>query len=85
MTSAVLGHMTIETAVQSGPPVEPALAAYESLAPFYDRFTKDSKYEPVLDAVESWARAQGLKGDCWGMPSRLYDQRAQSGDEMGSL
>jgi SAM-dependent methyltransferase len=39
-----------------------ALAAYEPLAPFYDRFTAESKYEPVLDAIETWARAQGLRG-----------------------
>jgi SAM-dependent methyltransferase len=40
-----------------------ALAAYDSLAPFYDRFTSDSKYEPVIDAIEAWARAQGLRGN----------------------
>src|SRR5687767_679449 len=39
-----------------------ALAAYEPLAPFYDRFTAASEYEPVLDAIETWARAQGLAG-----------------------
>jgi SAM-dependent methyltransferase len=39
-----------------------ALAAYDSLAPFYDRFTSDSKYEPVVDAIEAWALAQGLRG-----------------------
>lgn len=38
------------------------LSAYESLAPFYDEFTSDSKYEPVIDALETWARAQGLRG-----------------------
>ena len=41
---------------------DPALAAYEPLAPFYDRFTAASEYEPVLDAIEAWARAQGLRG-----------------------
>lgn len=40
----------------------PALAAYEPLAPFYDRFTADSAYEPVMDQVERWALAQGLRG-----------------------
>ena len=40
----------------------PALAAYEPLAPFYDRFTAASEYGPVLDAIEEWARAQGLGG-----------------------
>jgi SAM-dependent methyltransferase len=39
-----------------------ALAAYEPLAPFYDRFTAASEYGPVLDAVEAWAQAQGLAG-----------------------
>ena len=41
---------------------DPVLAAYEALAPFYDAFTADSAYEPVLDGIESWARAQGLGG-----------------------
>ena len=41
---------------------DPALSAYESLAPFYDAFTADSAYGPVLDGIEGWARAQGLRG-----------------------
>ena len=40
----------------------PVLAAYEPLAPFYDSFTQDSAYEPVMAQVEAWAVAQGLRG-----------------------
>jgi SAM-dependent methyltransferase len=39
-----------------------ALAAYESLAPFYDLFTADYEHEPVLEQVEALARQQGLLG-----------------------
>jgi SAM-dependent methyltransferase len=39
-----------------------ALAAYESLAPFYDLFTADYEHEPVLDQLEAVARLHGLLG-----------------------
>jgi SAM-dependent methyltransferase len=38
-----------------------ALAAYESLAPFYDRFTQDYEYERWLEEIETWALAHGLE------------------------
>ncbi|HEX8647115.1 MAG TPA: methyltransferase domain-containing protein [Thermoleophilaceae bacterium] len=56
-----------------------ALAAYEPLAPFYDRFTAESKYEPVLDAIETWARAQGLRG------TRLLDVACGTGKSFEPL
>jgi SAM-dependent methyltransferase len=46
-------------ALTSGPS---ALAAYEALAPFYDRFTADYEHEPVLDQIEMLARQHGLRG-----------------------
>jgi SAM-dependent methyltransferase len=39
-----------------------AVAAYEPLAEYYDRFTERSAYEPVVAQVEAWVRAQGLRG-----------------------
>jgi SAM-dependent methyltransferase len=39
-----------------------AVAAYEPLAKYYDRFTERSAYEPVIAQVEAWAQAQGLRG-----------------------
>ena len=39
-----------------------ALAAYEALAPFYDRFTADYKHEPVLEQIEALALEHGLRG-----------------------
>ena len=41
---------------------ELAVAAYEPLARYYDRFTEQSAYEPVIAQIESWALAQGLRG-----------------------
>ena len=41
---------------------ELALAAYESFAPFYDRFTEDCQYDKWLGSLESWARSEGLSG-----------------------
>jgi SAM-dependent methyltransferase len=52
----------METTTVHAAAADLALAAYEPLAPFYDDFTAESRYEPVLDAIESWARAQGLQG-----------------------
>jgi SAM-dependent methyltransferase len=46
-------------APNSGPS---ALAAYEALAPFYDRFTADYEHEPVLEQIEGLARQHGLSG-----------------------
>ena len=56
-----------------------ALAAYEPLAPFYDRFTAESQYEPVMDAIETWARAQGLQG------TRLLDVACGTGKSFEPL
>jgi SAM-dependent methyltransferase len=39
-----------------------AVAAYEPLARYYDLFTEESAYEPVIAQVEAWAQAQGLAG-----------------------
>jgi SAM-dependent methyltransferase len=46
-------------APNSGPS---ALAAYEALAPFYDRFTADYEHEPVLEQIEALALEHGLRG-----------------------
>ena len=46
-------------APNSGPS---AVAAYEALAPFYDRFTADYEHEPVLQQIEALAREHGLRG-----------------------
>jgi SAM-dependent methyltransferase len=39
-----------------------ALAAYEALAPFYDRFTEGYEHEEVLAQIEAIAQAHGLRG-----------------------
>jgi SAM-dependent methyltransferase len=41
---------------------DPALEAYECLAPFYDRFTAGYEYEDWLAAIEARARELGLSG-----------------------
>src|SRR4051812_30135402 len=41
--------------------MDPALA-YDTLAPFYDRFTADYEHEPVLDRIETLAIEYGLPG-----------------------
>jgi SAM-dependent methyltransferase len=41
---------------------DPALSAYESLAPYYDRFTADYEYERWLAGIEARALALGLSG-----------------------
>jgi SAM-dependent methyltransferase len=41
---------------------ELAAAAYEALAPYYDRFMSGCRYEAWLDAIEAWALAHGLRG-----------------------
>jgi SAM-dependent methyltransferase len=46
-------------APNSGPS---ALAAYEALAPFYDRFTADYEHRPVLEQIEALALEHGLRG-----------------------
>ena len=56
-----------------------ALSAYESLAPFYDLFTADSAYRPVLEAIEAWAQAQGLRG------KRLLDVACGTGKSFEPL
>jgi SAM-dependent methyltransferase len=44
------------------PALDPALRAYESLAPYYDRFTADYEYERWLGGIEARARGLGLSG-----------------------
>ena len=41
---------------------DPALLAYEAMAPFYDRFTADYDYARWLAGIEQWAQTQGLHG-----------------------
>jgi SAM-dependent methyltransferase len=41
---------------------DPALAAYEGLAPFYDLFTAHHRYEPWTRTLERLARDAGLSG-----------------------
>lgn len=53
--------MTRSTTVDLSAP-DLAVAAYEPLARFYDRFTERSAYEPVIAQIESWTLAQGLRG-----------------------
>jgi SAM-dependent methyltransferase len=42
--------------------LDPAAAAYDAVAPFYDEFTAGYAYEPWIDAIEQRARALGLSG-----------------------
>jgi SAM-dependent methyltransferase len=53
--------MTRSTTLEPGTQ-DLAVAAYEPLARYYDRFTEQSAYEPVIAQVEAWAHAQGLAG-----------------------
>ena len=41
---------------------DPALAAYEALAPFYDEFTAGYDYDRWLDGLEALALEHGLRG-----------------------
>jgi SAM-dependent methyltransferase len=41
---------------------DPTLTAYESLAPFYDRYTQDFGHDPWLANVEAISLAHGLRG-----------------------
>jgi SAM-dependent methyltransferase len=50
------------TTLERAPSGEPALAAYEPLAPYYDLFTEGAQYEAVLAQIEGWACAHGLRG-----------------------
>jgi SAM-dependent methyltransferase len=49
-------------ATPAGRPADGALAAYESLAPFYDAFTHDYPHERWLADLERLARRHGLRG-----------------------
>lgn len=69
----------METITAHAAATDLALAAYEPLAPFYDRFTAESQYEPVLNAIETWARAQGLRG------TRLLDVACGTGKSFEPL
>src|SRR4051812_41745417 len=46
---------------------DPTIAAYEQLAPYYDRYTHDFSHEPWLAYVEEISLRHGLRG------SRLLD------------
>lgn len=65
--------MTRSTTLDPGAP-DLAVAAYEPLARYYDRFTAGSAYEPVIAQIESWALAQGLTGN------RLLDVACGTGN-----
>jgi SAM-dependent methyltransferase len=40
-----------------------AVAAYDSFAPFYDRYTHDYQHAPWLESIESVALSHGLRGN----------------------
>src|SRR3954452_21870742 len=41
---------------------DPTIAAYEPLAPYYDRYTHDFGHDPWLAYVEATSRRHGLRG-----------------------
>jgi len=49
------------------------VAAYDSLAPFYDAFTADYNHDSWMADVEAWAREEGLRGN------RLLDAACGTG------
>ena len=52
----------VEAPPPSAAEAEPALAAYEAFAPFYDDFTADYAHDACLARVERLVRALGLTG-----------------------
>ena len=58
----VMATMTQPAAPPALQTTDPALGAYEPLAPFYDRFTEGYEYVRWLEAIEIWALAHGLRG-----------------------
>ncbi|HKP89633.1 MAG TPA: class I SAM-dependent methyltransferase [Thermoleophilaceae bacterium] len=64
--------MTIFTPADHGS-ARAATRAYETLAPFYDRFMAGCRYGPWLDGIEEWALAAGLRGN------RLLDAACGTG------
>jgi len=67
------------TALAPARPVEPALAAYETLAPFYDGFTAAYRHDVWLERVEEVVRALGLRG------SRLLDVACGTGKSFAPM
>jgi SAM-dependent methyltransferase len=74
---AVLASAPGETGTQPGHDL--ALAAYESLAPFYDRFTEGYVYDEWLASIETWALAHGLRG------KRLLDVACGTGKSFAPM
>ena len=67
------------TQLERASATDTTLNAYESLAPYYDLFTADSAYEPVLAAIERWAQEHGLRG------KRLLDVACGTGKSFEPL
>lgn len=57
-----MAPISAATRAAPAPAYDPALDAYESLAPFYDRFTAGYEHERWLDGLEAWALERGLAG-----------------------